>query len=69
MKLALTKVIHILANVRRMTAKSRLGKTPTMVRTFAITKGLWCHHKGFSLIAKKNVTGVRNMEIATQAAV
>ena len=52
-----------------MTAKLRLGKTPTMVRTFAITKGLWCHHKGFSLIAKKNVIGVRNMEIATQAAV
>ena len=52
-----------------MTAKLRLGKTPTMVRTFAITKGLWCRHKRFSLVAKKNVSGVRNMEIATQAAV
>ena len=69
MKLALTKVIHKLANVKRMTAKSKLGKTHIMVRTFAITKGLGCHHKSFSLVAKKNVSGVRPMEIAIQAAV
>ena len=69
MKLALTKVIRILANVRRITAKSKLGKTPTMVRTFAITKGVWCHHKGFSLVAKKNVSGARITVNATQAVV
>ena len=69
MKLALTKVIHRLANVKRMTAKSKLGKAPTMVRTFAMTKGFGRHHKSLCLVAKKNESGVRPMEIATRVAV